>query len=198
MATVLTLGGLSFGIGTEQRMAKALKGLAMQEGNVHKPVPYPQSASVSSIHAGEVAIGNAIKETEGPKIVLAFSQGAQVVGEWLKNNADSLDAPPPNELSFMLIGNPERRYGRKPNSRGFDGQLLPYTPDNTQYKVTDIARRWDGWCNADNWPDDPGWFASMRLFFGQWVDHSDYSKVDTTKCGVRAVEGNTRYLVAPN
>ena len=198
MTTVLTLSGLTYNV--VDYMGDALHGFANSPGHVRKAVIYPAAASSKSIPAGVVALDEAIRSTGGDLVVLAHSQGAQVVGGWLREFAGRPDAPSPDRLSFILIGNPERRLGWNPERKGFDGEPLLPTPDDTQYRVLDITRRWDGWGNADNWPDGgPGLKDKAHLMFGQATDHTDYSKValDDPEMKIRAQVGNTTYLVAP-
>ena len=198
MTTVLTLSGLTYNV--VDNMGDALSGFATAPGHIRKAVSYPAAASATSIPAGVIALDDAIRATPGDIVVLAHSQGAQVVGGWLREYAQRPDAPPPDRLRFILLGNPERRLGWNPERKGFDGNPLLPTPDDTQYQVLDITRRWDGWGNADNWPDgDPGLKDKARLMLGRATDHVDYSKVslDDPAMQVRAQVGNTSYLVAP-
>ena len=194
VTTVITIEGLDFGI--TDYMPKALHGFATAPGHVRKRLKYPAAMSVQSILKGAWALDEMIRSTPGPKIVLAHSQGAQVVGQWMREHAYAEDAPSPDELSFILIGNPERLYGRRPNSKGFDGKLLLPTPNDTQYRVFDISRRYDGWANADNWPDTdtPN---TARLRMGRMFDHPHYENVDIDDPSnmVRATVGNTAYIV---
>jgi hypothetical protein len=106
------------------------------------------------------------------------------------------NAPPADELSFILIGNPERLLGRRPDRKGFDGKLLAPTANNTKYSVLDLCRRYDGWCNADNWPDTDNKNA-FRLRMGRMTDHLHYENVDINDPThmVREVIGNTSYVV---
>ena len=181
-------------------MDRSLQGFARKYG---KPVAVPTTTDLSyaGLMRGRDILNNYIKRTPGKKIVMGYSRGAQIASEWLRTYAKRADAPEASELSFIFIGNPQRRFGGKPHMKTLEGiELLP-TPDNTKYKVTDIAKRWDGWANADNWPVGPTNAADMSKLStaGRFVDHSAY---DTTWIGdhrdrVRAVRGNTTYLVAP-
>ena len=194
VTTVITIEGLDFGI--TDYMPKALHGFATAPGRTRVRLKYPAGMSVQSILKGARALDEMIRATPGNKIVLAHSQGAQVVGQWMREHAYAEDAPSPDELSFILIGNPERLYGRRPNSKGFDGKLLLPTPNDTQYKVLDLCRRYDGWCNADNWPDTdtPN---TARLRMGRMFEHTHYENVSIDDPGNMAREavGNTTYAV---
>lgn len=197
MTTVLTLGGMNYG--TNDHVGAAMNGYATSSDRV--VVKYPQSASAESIPTGvealHVAIGSALTDTTGPIDVVAHSQGAEVVSEWLAQYARQPDAPPADRLRFILLGNPRRRFGGA-GHRGWDGKPLPRTPDDTQYTVLDVARAHDGWCNDDGWPaEDLTLGAKARLLAGRIADHLDYDDVDIATSQVRARVGNTTYFVAP-
>lgn len=196
---VLTVGGLNYGL--VDRLDTALKGYATADGRQRVRLEYPQAASAHSILTGERNLGVAIRALllEDEVTVLAASQGAEVVTEWLLHNADRPDAPPRGALKFILIGNPCRRFGGVVTAgsfwtkRGYLGRRVP-TPE-TQYDVDDIARRGDVWANADGWPTGkrPG-----SNIFTRWFnrDHSHYENVDIDECVLRERVGNTRYLVS--
>lgn len=195
MTTVLTLGGLNYG--TNDHVGAALHGYARKSNRVI--VKYPQAASASSIPAGvealALALRSALAGTTGPIDVVAHSQGAEVVSEWLSRYAARPDAPPAQRVRFILLGNPRRRYGGA-GKRGFDGRPLPRTPDDTQYTVLDVARSHDGWCNNDAWPEKLTLAWKAILLAGRMADHLDYSRVDIASARVRARVGNTTYYVA--
>ena len=199
MTTVLTLSGLTYNI--VDIMGDVLQGFANSPGHIRKAIIYPAAADAQSIPAGVALLDDAIRTTPGKLVVLGHSQGAQVAGQWLREFAGRPDAPPPDRLSFILIGNPERRLGGRTGRKGLDGNPIQPTPDNTQYQVTDITRRWDGWGNADDWPDldagNPD--IERRLAQGRGADHIGYNVVSLgdPAMQVRAKVGNTTYLVAP-
>lgn len=196
MLTVLTVEPLDFGVGN--RMAKLLRGFATRPGHRHTPIDYPATLSRSSIPKGVDALAQQIADVPGDKVVLAHSQGAQVASEWLRAHAGAPGAPPPARLWFILTGNPQRRIGGRARRSVTGDRLLP-TPDDTQYRVFDLARRWDGWANWDNYPDGPSRRARARLILGMTADHTDYTDVgvDDPANRVRAVVGNTVYIITP-
>lgn len=49
--------------------------------------------------------------TTGQQIVFAYSEGARAAERWLDENAGQEGVPSPEELSFVLMGNPTRKYG---------------------------------------------------------------------------------------
>lgn len=144
MTTVLTLEPLDMNL-----LGNTLK-LQLQgkpcKGNVVKKLDYPANFSADSIDQGVEALDKAVHTIAGPKLVFAHSQGAQVVSRWLRR----VTSVP--ELSFLLIGNPLRKYGGyiigRPEVGGQTG--LP-TPNDSPYPVTDITMQYDGW---SDWPGD--------------------------------------------
>lgn len=200
MATVITIEPLDFGADkTLHFMNEWCSSLATTGGNTPYRLDYPATLDINSIPAGVEALDEAVKTIAGVKIVLAHSQGASVATEWLAAHAGDVDAPASSQLSFVITGNPQRNPGRIPDRRSPNGALMIATPTGSQYTVKDIARRWDGWCNYDNYPDVPNPWASIRLFIGQWIDHCNYNAVSLTNPSniTRSVVGNTTFLIAP-
>lgn len=187
---VLTLQGLEMGGG--DRMGGFLRGYATTAGRVRRVVDYGARLTVPLATGADVLDREirAALETFDEATVIGHSRGAEAAGTWLARYARRAGAPPPDRLRFVLLGNPRRRYG----GDGWGER----TPDDTQYRVDDVTRRWDRWGNRDNWPSHPGAFGSgVRLWLGSMIDHANYDEVALEDCQVRAVVGNTRYLVAP-
>ncbi|GAA4399045.1 PE-PPE domain-containing protein [Tsukamurella soli] len=195
--TVLTLEPLDLGTDSlTNLMATVLQGFATAAGRVQQRVAESSNLTWAGLQADAAALNTALTATPGPKVVLGWSRGAQVASVWLQTYAGTAGAPSPSQLSFILLGNPQRRLGGRPGGETLDGVALQPTPDTTAYTVLDISRRWDGWSNWDDWPAmssaDQG-----RLILGMWVDHANYSNVgvaDPTN-QTRATVGNTTYVV---
>jgi hypothetical protein len=138
-----------------------------------------------SIAQGADRLNTLLKITKGPKIVLGYSQGAQVAGTWLRRYAAS--GPDPAELSFILIGNPERRFGKQPWTKKI-------TPDDTHYRVRDVSRRHDNWSDYDPKVHPKNKVAAL---FGSI--HTDYWKVDLFDPKAQVIQrvGNTEYVIVP-
>lgn len=197
---VLTLGGMNYG--RVDRLDTALKGYSMAPGRERVILDYPQEPNAESVLTGVRNISAAIPALllDDRVTVLASSQGAEVVTEWLYANKDRSDAPLRGDLSFILIGNPCRRLGGVVTSGSFVtrhghlGRRRP-TPE-CQYDIDDIARRGDTWANADGWPS--GKRPRVGLFtrlLGR-DPHINYQDVDIDECVLRERVGNTRYLVS--
>ncbi|MFM8798879.1 MAG: PE-PPE domain-containing protein [Fluviibacter sp.] len=189
MTTVLTISALDVGLDkTVNYMKRVCKGFAVADGRTQIQVKYPATldpTGTGSIATGAEKLNTLIRITSGPKIVLGYSQGAQVAGAWLRKYAYTPNSPNPDELSFILIGNPERKYGQQPWTK-------KTTPDDTRYKIRDVARRGDNWSDWQNTTDNR--FAAM---FGS--THLNYWNVDIydPKAETRKIVGNTTYVVVP-
>ncbi len=88
-------------------------GGSLCEVNSCSSVPYMPFSTVGGVHALDRRLsavaasdGGADTVTDTPTVVFAFSNGAMVASEWMAEHADDPDAPSPDEVSFVLIGNP--------------------------------------------------------------------------------------------
>lgn len=193
--TVLTLEPLDFNLGGNTLISE-LRGVPCAGRPVIK-VDYPASLGRNSIDNGVAALDALIRSTPGPKLVFGHSQGAQVASRWLRTHADGPDAPPPDELSFLFIGNPLRKYGGfivgRPEVDGTTG--LP-TRNDTPYAVTDIALQYDGWADA---PTGPGELAALNALKGKFARHSrDYFSADGNDPNRKTYQENTTtYVLLP-
>jgi hypothetical protein len=135
---------------------------------------------------GLATIETTIDTTPGTKVVFSYSEGARSVTDWLNEHADDPDAPSPDELSFVVIGNPTRAYG------GSDSQVMP----QTQYQVIDISRQYD---TASDFPDNPfNLLALLNSLAAFTVIHTDYEDVDMhDPANIVWKEGNTTYVFVP-
>lgn len=135
---------------------------------------------------GLAIIEATIDATTGTKVVFSYSEGARSVTDWLLEHADDPEAPSPDELSFVLIGNPTRAYG------GSGRDVMP----QTQYQVIDISRQYDP---ASDFPDRPqNVLALLNSLAAFTVIHTDYEDVDMyDPANIVWTEGNTTYVFVP-
>jgi hypothetical protein len=127
-----------------------------------------------------------LKSTDGtPTIVFGFSNGALVAQRWMTEHAGDPTAPSPDELSFVLIGNPRRAYGGS----------MPAIPE-TGYHVVDVVRQYDP---LADFPDHPNLLALANIATGIFSPmHLDYTQVDLDDPNnVVWTEGNTTYVFVP-
>lgn len=151
------------------------------------PVPYPyldRKTGVIDFDNGLHANGS-----PGRQIGYGYSQGARVMSDWLNSYAGTEGAPTPEELSFVLIGNPGRKHG------GSRVHLNEMTPD-TDYRVLDVSRQYD---LASDTPDDrTNLLAMMNAYAGFSSIHPDYESVDIyDSANYVWTEGNTTYVFVP-
>lgn len=193
--TVLTLEPLDFNLGGNTLVSE-LRGVPCAGRAVVK-VDYPASLAKDSIDNGVSALDALVRSTPGPKLVFGHSQGAQVASRWLRVHGDDPSAPPAEELSFLFIGNPLRKYGGfiigRPEVGGAIG--LP-TRNDTRYQVTDIALQYDGWADA---PTSPGALAELNALEGKFARHSrGYFDADADDPARKTYQENTTtYVLLP-
>lgn len=178
-ATVLSVGLKTGGVHDD------LKGVVCQAPNTCRPVSYPRFF----YPAGADPLNESIRETDGLKIVYGYSQGGQVISAWMRKYAAAADAPPADELTFVILGNGDRPHG---GSNAQSGYATPVT----QYKVIDVARQYDF---AADFPDDPmNLLALANAFAGFTSLHLEYEDVDLyDPRNIVWTEGNTTYVFVP-
>lgn len=157
-------------------------------------VNYP--ASLFSQGVGVAALNAALRTTPGPVVVFGGSEGAQVASDWVAKYADTVAAPTPSKVSFVLIGNPS---APTPVGRQTGGPLYPNIPANNPYQITDVARQYDGWAD---WPNNSGSAgyqkAALNALIGMATIHDDYFSVDLNSAGnARRKQGNATYIIVP-
>ncbi|MGB0970394.1 MAG: PE-PPE domain-containing protein, partial [Mycobacterium sp.] len=120
-----------------------------------------------------------------------FSQGAVIATEWLRGNRNNIFAPSPEDLSFVLVANPLRKYG---GSRpAYDDDIQP-TP-TTRYDVLDVTVEYDG---VADFPDNPfNLLAVANALVGfQYIHIFGYQDVDLENAEKLVwKEGNTTYVL---
>ncbi len=161
-------------------------------GNTCEPVEYlsdePSEVGESS---GLAALTVALSSVPSATKVVGFSQGAVIASEWLRGNSDNALAPSPEDLSFVLVANPLRKYG---GSRpAYDSANRP-TPA-TRYEVLDITIEYDG---VADFPDSPfNLLALANALAGlQYIHVRDYEDLDLENAEKLVWrEGNTTYVL---
>lgn len=140
----------------------------------------------------------------GEKIVaVGISGSANVLSNKLATLQASRDAglptPSPSDLSFVLIGNPNRPNGgvfaRFPGHRYRDTTFDGAMPD-TDYQVTDISWQWDPVSDFPTYPLNA--VAVLNSAIGYVTLHSVYFPADPTDPSTIVQDvtvGNTRYLL---
>jgi hypothetical protein len=157
-ATALILSGNDYPFISDEGMAAILHGKFADDTrvNVYWPAQtWPESGWGSltlgqSISTGVDNLDEAIRSTPGTKVAAGISGGSQVVDEEMRRLATDPNAPPPEQLSFVVIGDANRSM-----LRTLGGIYLPFlnyvpTVPETPYDVTVVAGEYDGF---GDWPD---------------------------------------------
>jgi hypothetical protein len=199
MATVFLLEG-AYSLGALGMMMRG----SITAGNTVVTVPYnnwwPES--------GNVGVAAALLNTylnnpayAGEKLVYGMSLGSQVACRWLRDYGPSSSIPA-SDLSFLLLGNPERKHGgalavdpvRFFNTYGGVG-----VPTGTPYDVIDFAVQYDGWAD---WPNalTPNATSIFNAQLGQGQIHNlGYFNVGLSDPGNLSItEGNITYILSPH
>lgn len=131
------------------------------------PVDYPAQlgpvsgpfalTSDESVGMGQRNLHSAIMgelEKGGPVAVAGLSMGTLVIDRELAYLATAEDAPPPQDITFYVFGDPARGFGHMYMSGmtiPIIGQTFAPVPES-QYDVVVVIEQWDGWANP---PDRP-------------------------------------------
>lgn len=175
---------------------------------------YPRSLGVftgfndplfdSSVRNGVANMDALFADSNNREIVgFGYSQGAAVITSWLQQHANGKDpdAPAPEMLTFVLIGNPNRPNGgllaRVPGLYvpGLGVTFNGATPES-QYKVTDVIRQYDLF---GDFPVDPlNVFAILNVLADAGAIHGDYLNVNVqVPHNWTEQHGNTTYVMEP-
>ena len=121
------------------------------------------------------------------------SQGAQVLSRLIRKWENDPTAPSPDRVLFLLAGNPLRNpTGKGVGGREFDGGKGVATPDDSRYRVIDVARQGDAWAIRRPWWSLGGW---LSLVAGA---HLNYKVVDLNGPGNTVVtRGRMTWVTAP-
>lgn len=190
--TVLALPGADLHVKND--MDEEFRGVFSTAPYTMKVVDYPRNLALDSIPTGVANLDAAIRATPGTIIVLAYSQGAQVASEWMRQHAADPTAPTPDRLTFVLFGNPLRASG---GSKVGDPTLRTTglaTPTDTPWHIVDVARRYDGY--ADSPSDKSNADAVRNADLGKLFIHPHYEGVDLNDPSLTIWHrGNTTFVL---
>ncbi|BBX66561.1 PE-PPE domain-containing protein [Mycolicibacterium psychrotolerans] len=161
-----------------------LQGMVCQAPNTCTEIPY-----ISFITPFGVArLDDVIKaEADKPIVIYAYSNGAQIAQHWITNHSEDADAPPAENVTFILMGNSTRKYG------GADNEFGVSQP--SQYHVIDIAREYDP---VADFPDNPLNLLALANALSGFITLHDYRDVDINDPNnIVWDEGNTTYVLVP-
>lgn len=135
----------------------------------------------TSVARGLLSLNNAVLNTPGEKIVVGYSQSANIATREKRNlaelRAQGAAVPSPDELSFVFVANPNR-----PNGgilARFEGLYIPIlgvsfdgaTPDD-EYKTIDVARQYDLIADFPKYPLNL--LADLNALMGYFYLHPNY------------------------
>lgn len=131
-----------------------LSGTLLQSGDTVYVVPYVNQAGINNIIAGCEMLNDKLMNTAGEILVFGYSEGCQVAHMWLRKYG--INTPlSPSRLSFLFIGNGERRYGGMCYKTEAFEQIAGTEglPDYVPYRVTDFARQYDAFADFPTAPE---------------------------------------------
>lgn len=171
-ATALILSGNDYPVIDDGTMAAILSGYFGSDArvNIYWPAQtWPESGWHSltlgqSIAVGVANLDAAIRSTPGSKVAAGISGSSQIIDEEMRRLAKDPNAPAPDQLSFVVIGDANRGMLRSWNGWYFPGLDYVPTVPVTPYDVTVVAGEYDGF---GDWPDRP-WnlLADLNAFVG--------------------------------
>jgi hypothetical protein len=157
-ATVLAMGGLGYETVEPELMARVAGGrFANEEHLVGLPWPgelAPFNGTLTlnqSVEVGLATLEEAIRTTEGEKIVVGASGSTLAVNEVMRRLAKDPNGPSADEISFVVLGDADR--GVFKQLKGLTLPVFDYTVPGipvTKYDVTVVAGEYDG---MGDWPD---------------------------------------------
>ncbi|OBG32433.1 PE-PPE domain-containing protein [Mycolicibacter heraklionensis] len=160
--TLIVIDPMGFNLTALGLQYLLLKGTLVRPGDTVYRLPYVNTAGIEYIDHGVDLLDTKLRNTAGEILVFAYSEGAQVATKWLRTKGHPAPITPTSRLTFLFIGNAERRYGGFAYKHSTfdpvaDTQGLPEPlPDGTStvhYQVTDFARQYDGVADFPNAPD---------------------------------------------
>lgn len=190
--TVLALPGADLHL--RNGMDEEFRGVFSRAPYTMRVVDYPRNLSLDSIPDGVVNLDTAIRATPGTIIVLAYSQGAQVASEWMREHARDPTAPGADRLTFVLFGNPLRACGGAKVGEPTRRTTGLATPTDTPWHIVDVARRYDGYADS---PTDKGNSDAVRnADLGKLFIHPHYEGVDLNDPSLTIWHrGNTTFVL---
>ncbi|WP_273732356.1 PE-PPE domain-containing protein [Mycolicibacterium septicum] len=160
----------------------------------------------TSVARGVLSLNNAVLSTPGEKVVVGYSQSANIATREKRNlaelRAQGATVPSPDELSFVFVANPNR-----PNGgilARFEGLYIPIlgvsfdgaTP-NDEYKTIDVARQYDLIADFPKYPLNL--LADLNALMGYVYLHPNYGSsvvdLDDPSTYDSYTSGNTTYYL---
>lgn len=180
-AIVFSLRGLN----RKEYLDGWLSGLFDTKPYVRVPLDYNASLTRGALASGAAAFDEAVRDCNDVIIGLGHSMGSQALIRWMRANWRNPAAPGPNQLVFVLTGNPLRNpTGKGIGAKEVDGMIGQPCPTDFPWRVIDVARRYDSWAIRRKWYDKP-WLQT----------HGNYRPVDLFSPDNEVTQrGNTTFV----
>ena len=216
IATALIISGsAAHPVTPETPVPTWLQGEFQGSGTTSQNVLYPRSfvpGLQGNMPLGQsvpIGVRNTItleNEIPGPKTIMGTSQGALVADRVMEENFKA--GVPKDQVSFVVIADPERGNGILTHFRGVPIPGMNYTPKkrkDTPYDVTVVTKEYEGLSDFPNNPRSPGFgLAVINAMMGAQMYHSnsvysDLSKVPSKNIHttVNSLGGKTTTYLVP-
>ncbi len=164
-----------------------LQGVMCESPRTCKNVVYSRASTPSAVAVLDTVLRDG---TDGKQIVFAYSQGARVAAAWMREHGATEGVPGPENLSFVLMGNPARKYNGSDKLRGSD--VFP----DLGYRIIDVSQEYD---MASDFPDDTtNLLAMLNSTAAFFLTHQDYEPVDIyDPANYVWTEGDITYVFVP-
>lgn len=191
------------GVDDTQLMNTLLRGTILNPTDTLINIAYTNQPGAANIADGVAKLDAKINDVRGEKLVFAHDLGAQVATKWIRDhNADS--NVPAADLSFLMIGNAERKYGGM--IHGLDGfsaiaDTAGLPGAKVRWQVTDFARQYDGWADFPTAPKirailegmsaigagETVYTETMRAIASAVTDNADWTAMANVIAGMASV-----------
>ena len=135
----------------------------------------------ASVVTGAANLDTAIKAADGPVLVTGASQGAMVINREQDRLANDPDAPPPDQLKFIVFSDPQRGVFSTLLPEGTYIPIVDFqtrAPLESQYDTILVVAEYDGWAD---FPDRPWNLVSVaNALMGAATVHGTVALVDPT------------------
>lgn len=160
-----------------------LPGLGLDGPSVEESIDVGAPHTIQTIKAG------------GPGTVMGLSEGAMVLNEVQAQLANDPDAPPRDQLTFAMFGDP---VGKHAFGEGFLTQMFPVgavvpsldyrirPPVESQYNTYQFVSPYD---SIADWPDqaDNSWMSVVNAVFGLATGHTAVAFTDPSNVPARNI-----------
>lgn len=164
-----------------------LNGVMCQSPRTCRNVVYSRASTPNAVATLDAVLRDG---TSGKQIVFAYSQGARVTAAWMREHGGTEGVPAAENLTFVLMGNPARKYSGSDKVRGPD--VFP----DLGYRIIDVSQEYD---MASDFPDDTSnLLAMLNSTAGFFFTHQDYEPVDIyDEANYVWTEGDITYVFVP-